>query len=66
MVGLGALLVPCALAILWKNEKRKVILANLTEKGQKVCHTVDANKPKSELESKLVHVAGVAQNNVNL
>ena len=60
MVGLGLFFIPFSLAILWKNEKRKVTFANLTDKARNICHSVEDNKPNSELEFKLVHVSGVA------
>ena len=60
LFGIGAFWLPVSIAILWQNEKRKVIYAHLTNKARKQCIEANSSKPKKDDEYSLVHISGTA------
>ena len=58
----GLLMVPFALVLLWKNEKKLVTYAKVIDEARDECRTVEADAPNDENDYKLVHCIGEAVN----
>ena len=63
---LGFLLIPFSQIVLWKNEQRAVKFAYLLSRAQKACIIGNINSAESENMDKLIHLAGITKNHVNL
>ena len=56
----GCILIPFALVLLWKNEKKLVTYAKLLAKARKVLKEADPKAPKDEDDYELVHLTGTS------
>jgi hypothetical protein len=59
-------LIPLALTVLWKNEKKIVTYNKFIESMTKAMTEANSLAPKREDDGKLVHFSGVAHNAVQL
>jgi hypothetical protein len=62
----GLVLIPLALTVLWKNEKKIVTYNQFIDSMTKAMTEADSQAPNSENNGKLVHFSGLAYNAVQL
>lgn len=62
----GVILIPLALTVLWKNEKKIVTYNKYIDSMKKAMTEADPLAPKPDNNGKLVHFSGVAHNAVQL
>jgi len=60
------LIIPFALVLLWKNEKKVVTFAKCMEQGRKAVRNIEADDPDDANEFELVHLTGTAVNNTEI
>ena len=59
-------MIPFALVLLWKNEKKVVTFAKCMDQGRKFVRSVDCEDPDDANEFELVHLTGETVNNVQI
>lgn len=59
-------MIPFALVLLWKNEKKVVTFAKCMDQGRKLVKEVECDNPEDENEFELVHMSGEAVNNTEI
>ena len=62
----GLLMVPFALVLLWKNEKKLVTYSKCMARAAKECITVDSKQLNEINDFKLVHVTGKTENKADI
>ena len=62
----GVLMVPFALVLLWKNEKKLVTYSKCMARAAKECMTVDSKELNEVNDFKLVHVTGKTENKTDI
>ena len=58
----GCVLIPLALVILWKNEKKVVMFAKCMDQGRELVQNGDCEDPDDANELVLVHLTGTTEN----
>ena len=59
-------MVPLALVLLWKNEKKIVTFAKCMDQGREKVRSIQADDAQEENEFELVHLTGQTVNNVEI
>ena len=58
----GCFLIPFALVLIWKNERKVVMYAKCMAKGREKVRSVDCNEPDEANDFELVHMSGETVN----
>ena len=63
---LGCFLIPFALVLLWKNERKVVYFTKTMDEGSKAVKSVDADDVDDANELELIHISGTTTNTTDL